>query len=56
MKDDKVERATVGYYDDQTDNYLQINNQLVLSHRFNEKVDPQRHGILHLRLRLLQAV
>lgn len=35
--DDKVERATVGYYDDQTDNYLQINNQLVLSHRFNEK-------------------
>lgn len=37
MKDDKVERATVGYYDDQTDNYLQINNQLVLSHRFNEK-------------------
>ena len=37
MDDDKVERATVGYYDDQTDNYLQINNQLVLSHRFNEK-------------------
>ena len=27
----------VDYYDDQTDNYLQINNQLVLSHRFNEK-------------------
>ncbi|WP_195458251.1 TonB-dependent receptor [Alistipes sp. D31t1_170403_E11] len=37
MDDGKVERATVGYYDDQTDNYLQINNQLVLSHRFNEK-------------------
>ena len=25
----------VNYYDDQTDNYLQINNQLVVSHRFN---------------------
>ena len=37
LKDGKTERATVGYYDDQTDNYLQINNQLVLSHRFNEK-------------------
>lgn len=37
IKDGKVERATVDYYDDQTDNYLQINNQLVLSHRFNEK-------------------
>mgnify|MGYP001629758433 CR=1 FL=1 len=37
IKDDKVERATVGYYDDQTDNYLQINNQLVLSHRFNDR-------------------
>ena len=36
-EDGKTERATVGYYDDQTDNYLQINNQLVLSHRFNEK-------------------
>ena len=37
MKDDERQRATVDYYDDQTDNYLQINNQLVLSHRFNEK-------------------
>lgn len=27
----------VGYFDDHTDNYLQINNQLVVSHRFNEK-------------------
>ena len=27
----------VAYYDDQTDNYLQINNQLVLNHRFNDK-------------------
>ena len=26
----------VGYYDDQTDNYLQINNQLILNHRFND--------------------
>ncbi len=26
----------VDYYDDQTDNYLQLNNQLLLSHRFNE--------------------
>ena len=25
----------VDYYDDQTDNYLQINNQLVVNHRFN---------------------
>ncbi len=37
MKDGKVQRATVNYYDDQTDNYLQINNQLVLSHRFNDR-------------------
>ncbi|MGN0007274.1 MAG: TonB-dependent receptor [Alistipes sp.] len=27
----------VDYYDDQTDNYLQINNQLLVSHRFNER-------------------
>ena len=27
----------VDYYDDQTDNYLQINNQLVLNHRFDER-------------------
>lgn len=27
--------STVAYYDDQTDNYLQLNNQLLLSHRFN---------------------
>ncbi len=25
----------IDYYDDQTDNYLQINNQLVVNHRFN---------------------
>ena len=27
----------VGYFDDQTDNYLQINNQLILNHRFNDR-------------------
>ncbi len=27
----------VDYYDDQTDNYLQINNQLLLSHRFDAR-------------------
>ena len=27
----------VAYYDDQTDNYLQINNQLLLNHRFNDR-------------------
>jgi len=26
----------VAYYDDQTDNYLQINNQLILNHRFGD--------------------
>lgn len=27
----------VDYYDDQTDNYLQINNQLVINHEFNDR-------------------
>ena len=27
----------VDYYDDQTDNYLQLNNQLVVNHRFNNQ-------------------
>ncbi len=27
----------VNYYDDHTDNYLQINNQLLVNHRFNER-------------------
>lgn len=27
--------SRVDYYDDQTDNYLQLNNQLLLNHRFN---------------------
>ncbi len=34
---DPPEWKNVAYYDDQTDNYLQINNQLVLNHRFNDK-------------------
>ena len=37
LEDGAVQRATVDYYDDQTDNYLQINNQLVLNHRFNDR-------------------
>lgn len=37
MKDGKLKRATVGYYDDQTDNYLQINNQLALTQRLSER-------------------
>ena len=32
-----VDGTHVDYYDDQTDNYLQINNQLVLNHRFNNR-------------------
>ena len=27
----------VDYYDNQTDNYLQINNQLIVSHKFNDR-------------------
>ena len=27
----------VNYYDNQTDNYLQINNQLIVSHKFNDR-------------------
>lgn len=27
----------VGYYDDHTDNYLQINNQLIINHQINDK-------------------
>ncbi|MCH5334532.1 MAG: TonB-dependent receptor [Alistipes sp.] len=27
----------VNYYDDQTDNYLQINNQLIVNHKFNDR-------------------
>ena len=31
------EWQNVNYYNNQTDNYLQINNQLVVSHQFNQK-------------------
>ena len=31
------EYAIVGYFDDHTDNYTQINNQLVLNHRFSSR-------------------
>jgi len=37
MEDGKLQRATVDYYDDQTDNYLQINNQLLLTQRLNDR-------------------
>ena len=29
--------GNIAYYDDQTDNYLQLNNQLVLNHNFNQR-------------------
>ena len=32
-----MEYAVVGYFDDHTDNYTQINNQLILNHRFSER-------------------
>ena len=34
---DPPEWKEVAYYDDQTDNYLQINNQLIFSHAFDDK-------------------
>ncbi len=37
MEDGELQRATVDYYDDQTDNYLQINNQLLLTQRLNDR-------------------
>ena len=37
MEDGKLQRATVDYYDDHTDNYLQINNQLLLTQRLNDR-------------------
>ena len=33
----KINGEVVGYYDDHTDNYTQINNQLVVNHTFNDK-------------------
>ena len=29
--------GNIAYYDDQTDNYLQLNNQLVVNHNFNQR-------------------
>ena len=34
---DKNKWMYVNYHDNETDNYLQINNQLIVSHRFNHK-------------------
>ena len=34
--DGGTEYAVVGYFDNHTDNYTQINNQLILNHRFSE--------------------
>ena len=33
----KINDEVVGYFDDHTDNYTQVNNQLVVSHIFNDK-------------------
>ena len=30
-------RGVIGFYDDHKDNYLQINNHLIISHRFNDR-------------------
>ena len=35
--DGGTEYAVVGYFDDHTDNYTQINNQVVLNHRFSSR-------------------
>ena len=32
-----IDGKVVGYYDDHTDNYTQVNNQLVVNHSFNDK-------------------
>lgn len=32
-----IDGEVVGYYDDHTDNYLQLNNQLIVNHRFNDR-------------------
>ena len=35
--DGAAEYAVVGYFDDHTDNYTQINNQLIVNHSFSER-------------------
>ena len=37
LADGTHEYAVVGFYDDHTDNYTQVNNQLVVNHSFNDK-------------------
>ena len=37
----------VDYYDDQTDNYLQINNQLILNHRIDDRWVMNAISVLH---------
>ena len=37
MADGTMEYAVVGYFDDHTDNYTQINNQLILNHKFSDR-------------------
>lgn len=37
LTDSKGKPYHVNYHDDETDNYLQINNQFIVSHRFNDK-------------------
>ena len=32
-----IDGKVVGYYDDHTDNYTQVNNQLIVNHSFNDK-------------------
>ena len=37
LADGTYEYAVVGFYDDHTDNYTQLNNQLIVSHIFNDR-------------------
>ncbi|MBR5135563.1 MAG: TonB-dependent receptor, partial [Rikenellaceae bacterium] len=37
LADSSHEYAVVGFYDDHTDNYTQLNNQLIVSHIFNDR-------------------
>ncbi len=37
LADGTHEYAVVGFYDDHTDNYTQVNNQLIVSHIFNDR-------------------
>lgn len=37
LADGTYEYAVVGFYDDHTDNYTQVNNQLIVNHIFNDR-------------------